>query len=89
MATLPAGGTPGGITHDFIVSGRGTMFTDGYIVNGRHNDQPIREDQKEPTCGGMAYDVPKARTVEVASRAAITNRRCGRRIRSCRTWEPE
>ena len=41
MATLPPGGTPGGITHDFqtegylIISGGGTMFTDGYIVNGR------------------------------------------------------
>src|SRR4051812_33740273 len=44
MATLPAGGTPGGITHDpqtegyYIISGGGTMFTDGYIVNGRHNN---------------------------------------------------
>jgi len=41
MATAPAGGTAGGITHDsqtegyYIVSGGGTMFTDGYIVNGR------------------------------------------------------
>ena len=41
MATLPPGGAPGGITHDFqtegylIISGGGTMFTDGYIVNGR------------------------------------------------------
>ena len=37
MATVPAGGTAGGITHDsqtegyYIVSGGGTMFTDGYI----------------------------------------------------------
>ncbi len=51
MATLPPGGTPGGITHDFqtegylIISGGGTMF------NG-------------PTCGGMAYDVKKV-TVKV------------------------
>src|SRR5882724_10995225 len=35
MATAPAGGTAGGITHDsqtegyYIVSGDGTMFTDG------------------------------------------------------------
>src|SRR5207247_7593889 len=41
MATAPPGGTAGGITHDlqtegyYIVSGGGTMFTDGYIVNGR------------------------------------------------------
>ena len=62
MATLPPGGTPGGITHDgqtegyVIISGGGTMFTDGYIVNGRHNLSP---DLNGPTCGGMAYDVVK------------------------------
>jgi hypothetical protein len=44
MATLPQGGTPGGITHDFqtegyiVVSGGGAMFADGYLVNGRHGD---------------------------------------------------
>jgi hypothetical protein len=63
MATLPAGGTPGGITHDFqtegylIISGGGTMFTDGYIVNGRHNDQNPQGGPNGPTCGGMAYEV--------------------------------
>jgi len=62
MATAPAGGTAGGITHDsqtegyYIVSGGGTMFTDGYIVNGRHNLSP---DLNGPTCGGEAYDVVK------------------------------
>jgi len=62
MATALAGGTAGGITHDsqtegyYIVSGGGTMFTDGYIVNGRHNLSP---DLNGPTCGGMAYDVVK------------------------------
>jgi hypothetical protein len=62
MATAPAGGTAGGITHDsqtegyYIVSGGGTMFTDGYIVNGRHNLSP---DLNGPTCGGMAYEVLK------------------------------
>src|SRR6202011_2452941 len=46
MPTPPPGGTPGGITHDsqtegyYIVSGGGTMFTDGYIVNGRHSPSP-------------------------------------------------
>jgi len=46
IASPPAGGTAGGITHDsqtegyYIVSGAGTMFTDGYIVNGRHNPSP-------------------------------------------------
>ena len=59
MATAPAGG---GITHDsqtegyYIVSGGGEMFTDGYIVNGRHNLSP---DLNGPTCGGAAYDVVK------------------------------
>jgi mannose-6-phosphate isomerase-like protein (cupin superfamily) len=62
MPTAPAGGTAGGITHDsqtegyYIVSGGGTMFTDGYIVNGRHNLSP---DLNGPTCGGMAYEVIK------------------------------
>lgn len=62
MATAPAGGSNGGITHDsqtegyYIVSGGGTMFTDGYIVNGRHNLSP---DLNGPTCGGVAYDVVK------------------------------
>ncbi|HTE41805.1 MAG TPA: hypothetical protein VK629_13320 [Steroidobacteraceae bacterium] len=62
MATAPANGTAGGITHDsqtegyYIVSGGGTMFTDGYIVNGRHNPSP---DLNGPTCSGMAYDVVK------------------------------
>ena len=62
MATAPAGGSAGGITHDsqtegyYIVSGAGTMFTDGYIVNGRHNLSP---DLNGPTCGGVAYEVVK------------------------------
>src|SRR5688572_28374046 len=62
MPAVPAGGTAGGITHDsqtegyYIVSGGGTMFTDGYIVNGRHNLSP---ELNGPTCSGMAYDVVK------------------------------
>jgi hypothetical protein len=62
IASPPPGGTAGGITHDaqtegyYIVSGAGTMFTDGYIVNGRHNPSP---DLNGPTCGGMAYNVIK------------------------------
>ena len=65
MATLPPGGTPGGITHDmqtegyYITSGGGTMFTDGYIVNGRHNNQDAAGGPNGPTCGGMAYGVKK------------------------------
>ena len=70
MANLPPGGPPGGITHDFqtegylIISGGGTMFTDGYIVNGRHNDQNPQGGPNGPTCGGMAYDIKKV-TVKV------------------------
>lgn len=70
MAALPPGGTPGGITHDsqtegyYIVSGGGTMFTDGYIVNGRHNNQDPQGGPNGPTCGGMAYEVKKV-TVKV------------------------
>ena len=62
MPAPPAGGTAGGIIHDnqtegyYIVSGGGTMFTDGYIVNGRHSLSP---ELNGPTCGGMAYDVVK------------------------------
>jgi hypothetical protein len=62
MNALPDGGTAGGITHDsqtegyYIVSGGGTMFTDGYIVNGRHN---LSTELNGPTCGGMAYEVIK------------------------------
>ena len=65
MAALPPGGTPGGITHDLqtegyiITSGGGTMFTDGYIVNGRHNAQDSQGGPNGPTCGGMAYAVKK------------------------------
>ncbi len=70
MATLPPGGAPGGITHDFqtegylIISGGGEMFTDGYIVNGRHSDQNAAGGPNGPTCSGVAYDVKKV-TVKV------------------------
>jgi hypothetical protein len=70
MAALPPGGTPGGITHDqqtegyMIISGGGTMFTDGYIVNGRHNNQNPEGGPNGPTCGGMAYEVKNV-TVKV------------------------
>ena len=41
MATPPADAIPGAITHDnqtegyYIVSGGGTAFIDGHVVNGR------------------------------------------------------
>jgi mannose-6-phosphate isomerase-like protein (cupin superfamily) len=61
MATLPPGGTPGAITHDFqtegyyIISGGGTMITEGYIVNGQHGNVPANG----PSCSGTAYGVKK------------------------------
>jgi hypothetical protein len=70
MATLPPGGTAGGITHDsqtegyLIISGGGEMFTDGYIVNGRQSAQEAPGGPNGPTCGGMAYGVKKV-TVKV------------------------
>jgi mannose-6-phosphate isomerase-like protein (cupin superfamily) len=65
MATLPSGGTPDGITHDsqtegyYVVSGGGTMFTDGYIVNGDFDANGDPGGPNGPTCGGMAYNVRK------------------------------
>ena len=57
-----SGGTAGGITHDsqtegyYIVSGGGTMFTDGYIVTDATICHRIRTDRP---AAGMAYDVVK------------------------------
>ena len=59
--TLPQGGTPGGLTHDlqtegyYIVSGGGTLYTDGYIANGRRLDIA----QNGWSCMGTAYGVKK------------------------------
>ncbi|MBT2186543.1 hypothetical protein [Sphingobium nicotianae] len=56
----PEGGHEGGITHDlqtegyYVTSGAGTMFTDGYIVNGNNYDLA---DLNGPTCLGVAYGV--------------------------------
>lgn len=61
MATLPPGGIPGGLSHDsqtegyYIVSGGGEMFTDGYLVNGRHSEADPPGGPNGPTCGGTAY----------------------------------
>jgi mannose-6-phosphate isomerase-like protein (cupin superfamily) len=62
MASLPPDGQKGGLTHDYqsegyyIVSGGGTMFLDGYIVNGRHSTANTPGGPNGPTCGGTAYD---------------------------------
>ena len=42
----------------------GGGFPDGYIVNGRHNNQDPAGGPNGPTCGGMAYGVKKV-TVKV------------------------
>jgi hypothetical protein len=60
-ATPPAGGTPGGISHDhqtetyIIVSGGGTLVTGGHIVNGRKSapDSAVTKVLNGPSCSGM------------------------------------
>ncbi|MEZ5708212.1 MAG: hypothetical protein R3E02_02360 [Blastomonas sp.] len=53
------GGRKGGIIHDgqteayYILSGGGTMFTDGYLTNGRHLELA---ELNGPTCIGTAHD---------------------------------
>ena len=65
MDTLPPGGVPGGIVHlyqtegYYIISGGGTMFTDGYVVNGKQSNSHNPGGPNGPTCGGMSYDVKK------------------------------
>ncbi len=67
MEEAPEGGYAGGITHVaqtegyYITSGSGTMFTDGYIVNG--NEYDLAE-LNGPTCLGKAYEVT-VKTVKV------------------------
>jgi hypothetical protein len=60
-STPPAGGTPGGISHDhqtetyIIVSGGGTLVTGGRIVNGRKSapDSAVTKVLNGPSCSGM------------------------------------
>ena len=60
MTEAPEGGYPGGITlvsqteGYYTTSGGGTVFTDGYIVNGDENDLA---ELNGPTCLGRAYGV--------------------------------
>jgi hypothetical protein len=60
MGEMPEGGYAGGITHSaqaegyYIISGEGTMFTDGYIVNGQEYDLA---ELNGPTCLGTAFAV--------------------------------
>ena len=61
VTTPPAGGTPGGISHDhqtetyIIVSGGGTLVTGGHIVNGRKSapDSEVTKVLNGPSCSGI------------------------------------
>jgi hypothetical protein len=65
MAAMPAGGIPGGLTHNtqtegyYITSGGGTAFIDGYIVNGKQSTSNPDGGPNGPTCGGTAFDSKK------------------------------
>jgi mannose-6-phosphate isomerase-like protein (cupin superfamily) len=60
MATPPADALPGAITHDnqtegyYIVSGAGTAFIDGKVVNGRKSTNNPDGGPNGPGCGGLA-----------------------------------
>jgi len=68
MATPPADALPGAITHDFqteayyIVSGGGTAFIDGTVVNGRKSTANPDGGPNGPGCSGLAVG---ARRVEL------------------------
>ena len=60
MATPPADAIKGAITHDnqtegyYIVSGGGTAFIDGHVVNGNHSTSNPDGGPNGPGCGGLA-----------------------------------
>ena len=60
MANPPADAIPGAITHDnqtegyYIVSGGGTAFIDGQVVNGRKSTANPDGGPNGPGCGGLA-----------------------------------
>ena len=59
MANPPADAIPGAITHDnqtegyYIVSGGGTAFIDGHVVNGRRSTANPDGGPNGPGCGGL------------------------------------
>jgi mannose-6-phosphate isomerase-like protein (cupin superfamily) len=65
MAKAPADAIPGAITHDnqtegyYIVSGGGTAFIDGHVVNGRHSTANPDGGPNGPGCGGLAVGARK------------------------------
>ena len=60
MANPPADAIKGAITHDnqtegyYIISGGGTAFIDGHVVNGRHSTANPDGGPNGPGCGGLA-----------------------------------
>ena len=60
MANPPADALKGAITHDnqtegyYIISGGGTAFIDGHVVNGRHSTANPDGGPNGPGCGGLA-----------------------------------
>ena len=60
METPPADAVPGALTHDnqtegyYIVSGGGTAFIDGHLINGRHSMNNPDGGPNGPGCGGLA-----------------------------------
>jgi mannose-6-phosphate isomerase-like protein (cupin superfamily) len=60
MANPPADAIKGAITHDnqtegyYIISGGGTAFIDGHVVNGRHSTSNPDGGPNGPGCGGLA-----------------------------------
>jgi mannose-6-phosphate isomerase-like protein (cupin superfamily) len=65
MPTPPADAIPGAITHDFqtegyyIVSGGGTAFIDGKVVNGRKGTANQDGGPNGPGCSGLAVGARK------------------------------
>src|SRR5262249_50996062 len=65
MANPPSDAIPGAITHDnqtegyYIVSGAGTAFIDGHVVNGRKSTANPDGGPNGPGCGGLAVGARK------------------------------
>jgi len=60
VANPPADAFKGALTHDnqtegyLIVSGGGTAFIDGHVINGRHSDANPDGGPNGPGCGGLS-----------------------------------
>ena len=65
MANPPADAIPDAITHDnqtegyYIISGGGTAFIDGHVVNGQHDTDDPDGGPNGPGCGGLAVGARK------------------------------